>query len=451
MSLLGMLMAVSCAAQQIRLPPPMLSREANGIQMALAQYRRAPTLTVMAIFPGGSASDPAGKAGLAELMATLLRRGTETRNAKQIAEEIEFLGGSLETSVREDRIAVTLNVLAKDADAGLDILADILRRANFPEEEVERERALAISRLQSLTEEPEALADYVAPEVLYGAHPYGRRATIATLETITRDDVRACYRRTIAPGRLMLVAVGDFEPRQMQAKLRARFRDWAATPEPAPEIPRPLLGKPRFVLIDKPDATQAQARFGQIALPRNSPDFFAARVAVTILGGGFTSRLTDEIRVNRSLTYGIRGDFDMMRSGGDFQVGTFTRVETTRALIDATSQVLKRTAERGFTAEELKKAKAYLVGLFAIRMQTPQALAAQLADRALFGLPDNYLQTYLPQLQAVTLAQINRVAKQYFHPKSLSMVLVAPAEKVQSQLKGLPTFEVRPAQSVGKK
>jgi zinc protease len=172
-------------------------------------------------------------------------------------------------------------------------------------------------------------------------------------------------------------------------------------------------------------------------------------MASSIVGGGFTSRLVDEIRVNRSLTYGIGSRFSARNYGGDFLVSTFTKMETTRALLDATNDVLRKTSRQGVTAAELVKFKSYLAGSFAIQMQRPDAIARQLADVALYGLPTDYLQTYLTRIRAVKLEDVNRITRQYMAPESLSLVLVAPAESVRTQLKGLGDIETRSVNTVG--
>ena len=168
------------------------------------------------------------------------------------------------------------------------------------------------------------------------------------------------------------------------------------------------------------------------------------------MGGGFTSRLINEIRVNRSLTYGISSFFAPQLLGGDFEVSTFTKIETTKALLDATTKVLEQTASKGLTPAELQKAKNYLSGQFAIEVQSPESLAAQLANIAFYDLPADYLQTYLLRLRAVPLAEVNRIARAYFGPQAMSLILVAPAAKVKSQLSGLGAVDIRPVESVGK-
>jgi zinc protease len=444
------LAAAAAPAQRINLPPVTRHRLKNGIQLMLMEYRRAPTLSVEALFPGGASGDPVEKAGVAAMTADLLKRGTSSRTAIQIAEEIDFLGGSLNAGAGDDSLTVSLSVLSKDADAGLNLLADVIRRSVFPPEEIERERQLALAGLQSLPDSPEETATRVATETVFRGHPYGVFRTIASVKRITRDDLLRYYQRFIVPDRLTIIAVGSFQIPQMIEKLRARFEDWTPSGSAAPTVAEARPTPRQLVLIDKPDATQTQVRLIRPAFRRNHPDFFAAELADAMLGGGFTSRLVDEIRVNRSLTYGIGSRFRLHKYGGFLAISTFTRIETTRAMLDALNGVLKRTAERGFTSEELQKVKSYLAGMFALGLQTPDALADILSDIALYNLPADYLQTYLTRLLAVPLTEVNRIARAYCRPESFSVVLVTPAAKISGQLKGLGRFETRPITAVGK-
>lgn len=441
------------SAQRVKLPPVTRVKLDNGIQVVLMESHKAPTVQVIALLRGGSVLDPVDRAGVAALTATLLRKGTESRTATQIAEEIETLGGSLDTSASDDRLGVTLSVLSKDTVVGLDLLADVLRHPTFPGEELERERQLEISGLQAIGENPGAVAGRVANEAVYGSHPYGLDATVTSLKAITREDIRGYYDRVFAPNRMILVAVGDFRTAELLGQLKSKFGDMPVKSDAlpvTPSVPAWSMASRKLVLIDKPDATQTQVRWVRTAFPRSSADYFPALVAESILGGGFTSRLVNEIRVNRSLTYGISSHFVPQRVGGDFVVSTFTKVETTKALLDATNGVLRDTAVKGFTAGEVQKFKSYMIGQFAIQVQSPEALAGQLANIAFYELPNDYLETYLVRLRSVTLADANRVARTYFQPGSLSLVLVAPAAKVKGQLSGLTGLETRPVEGVGK-
>ena len=444
------LWAVGASAQKINLPPVMRTTLPNGARIVLMEYHRAPSIVLSALFTGGSVYDPLEKTGVADLTTTLLRKGTETRTALQFAEQIDTLGGSLGAGAGDDRISVTLDVLSKDTDAGMDLFADIIRHPTLPEAELARQKQLETSDLQALGENPGAIASRVANEIVYAGHPYGRESTITSLKNITRDDLRSFYEQVFRPGRMILVAVGDFKSSDMLAKLTARFGDWKTGSPLLPAIARVTSSPRKIVLIDKPDATQTQVRWIRTGFARSSPDYFAAQLAEAVLGGGFTSRLINEIRVNRSLTYGISSQFAPQLLGGEFGVSTFTKIETTKALLDATTQVLEQTANKGLTPAELQKAKNYLSGQFAIEMQTPESLAGQLANMAFYNLPTDYLQTYLLRLRAVSLADVNRIAKTYFGPQSMSLILVAPAAKVKSQLSTLGSIDIRPVASVGK-
>ncbi len=445
-----LLLPAAASAQRINLPTVTRVTWPNGIRVVLMEYHRAPTITVTAAFPGGASEDPAGKSGLAALTADLLRHGTEKRTADQISEQVDFLGASLDGAAGDDRVTVSLGALAKDTDTGLDLFADVVRHPTFPVDEIERERQLEIAGLQALGEDPGAVARRVAREVVFAGHPYGAQPTITSVKGISRQDIQGCYRRYFVPNRMILVAVGDFKTPEMLARLKSRFADWEKGAAPVIDVPRVKPTPRRQVIIDKPDATQTQVRYNRVAFSRGSPDYFAALVADAALGGGFTSRLVDEIRVNRSLTYSIGSGFGPERFGGSFTVSTFTKIETTRKLLDAVRIVLQKTATGGFTDAEVTKFKRYLMGDFAISVQTPEALAGQLADIAFFNLPPNYLQTYLGHIRTVTKADVNRIARTYFSPGRLNIVLVAPARTVGPQLTGLGSWERRSVEAVGK-
>ena len=438
------------SAQKINLPPVTRITFDNGIRVVLMEYHRAPILSVRAVFPGGAALDGPGKAGLAALTASLMTKGTETRTGPQIAEEIDFLGGSLSAGAGRDRFSLYLDVLARDTAAGLSLFQEALRHPTFPAEELERERQLRVAGLESLGDNPGGIANRVANETVFAGHPYGLELTVTSIGSLQRDDLIDYYHRTVAPNTMILVVVGDFRTLEMAATLKHLFSDWPKSDTHPSPVPPAKASPRRRILIDKPDATQTQVRWMRVGLPRSSDDYYAAQIANAVLGGGFTSRLIDEIRVNRSLTYGIDSSFAAQEAGGSFGVSTFTKIETTRALLDATETVLRKTAQQGVTPTELQKVKGFMVGMYAVQMQTPEALAGQLTDIEVFGLPKDYLQSYLPRLRSITLADANRIAKTYFAPENLSVVLVGPAKKIAPQLQGLGAFETRPVETVGK-
>ena len=446
LSLVGLNQVVE--AQKINLPLVKRATLDNGIKLILMEYHRAPTLTVRVSFEGGSRFDPPGKSGATSLMTTLLRKGVEGKDAQKIAEEIDFLGGSLGAGAGDENCNVSLNVLAKDSDTALDLMKDVIRHPTFPAEELERERKLEVSGLQTLGDDLGSIAGYVTPGVIYGNHLYGSKTTISSLKAIALEDIKASYKSAFAPERMIIVAVGDFKFDEIQKSLNSRFGDWAKSGVALPDV-SPLSNMPlQRVLVDKPDATQTQMRLVRQGFKRNSPENYASILANTILGGGFTSRLVNDIRVNQSLTYGISSGFGKSKVGGSFSVSSFTKLETSRKIVDETNKTLAKIAKEGVTPKEYDKARGFLTGQFAIRVQTPEGIAGQLLDMAVNGLPDNYLSTYLPKLRSTSISEVNKICETYFAPENLSVILVGPYAKIKDQLKGMGDFEVRQADKI---
>lgn len=437
-------------AQTLKLPKITRATLSNGVRLLVMEYRRAPVLAVRAVFRGGTAQDPAGKAGAADLMADLMTQGTANMSASQLQEEIDFLGASLSASPAPDYVSVNLDCLAGFSDKGLALLRDVVRSPSFPEQEFGRRKALSMTDLKTLADDPAGIADRVAIEAVFGPHPYGSLMTQTSLGTLTRDDVVDSYKRIVNPSNMIVMAVGDFKSPAMLTKLKGLFGDWPKGPSAAVKLPIVFNQKPRTVVVDKADATQAQIRFVRSGISVSSPDYYAMTVASSALGGGFSSRLVDEIRVDKSLTYEISSPFSDLMYGGSFMVTTFTKFETTKAIIDSTREVLSRTAKKGFTREELSRVKGYLVGAFAQQVQAPESLASRLAVAELYKLPQDYLEKYLSRIQAVTITQVNKIARTYFAPTSLSLVIVAPYAKVKAQIDGLGRVTMRPLDSVGK-
>lgn len=448
--ILAGLVGGSSWGQSIKLPAVTRATLGNGMRIVLMEYRRAPVLSVRLLFRGGSSLDSAGKAGASDLMADMLTQGTESMSAPDFAEQVDFLGASLSASAEPDAVTVSLDLLARDAEAGLDILRDVVRKPAFAAEELERRRRLILAGLQTVVEDPSSVADWVAHDLVFAGHVYGSVPRVSTVTGLSREDVLDFYKRQVTPANAILVAVGDFKSSSMLAGLRARFGSWGAGGAMALQQQKQRTTTPRIVVVDKPDATQAQIRFVRAGLPAGSPDQFAAEVASTAIGGSFTSRLIEEIRIAKGLTYDIASSFSPMRLGGSFTISTFTKVETTRALIDAARAVLRQAASKGLTAEELQRAKAFKAGSFARSSQTPEALARRLAAIELYGLPADYLQKYLSRISAVTLVEANRALRRYFDPGRLAMVVVGPLAAIRPQLKGLGKLEERPLEGIAR-
>jgi len=426
------------ASSGFRLPPSLSRTLDNGVRIHVMEFRGLPLVNCNVIVEAGAAHDPKGKEGLADLTATLLRKGTATRSAMEIASEIDLLGVTLDATADPDATQLKSEFLARDADAALDLLAEILTRPAFSAEELERLRGEKIGALQAVRDDPATLAGRRFLELLYGKHPYGHPVTgwESTVSVLTQEDVTAFYRRYYVAPRIIVVAVGDFDAERMLDKLGGLFsRLPGGTAAGAAEaLPEPAAPAARAVyLVDKPESTQSQIRIGGIGINRRDPDYIPLAVANTILGGGFTSRLVEEIRVNRGLSYGVRSRVLAQVRPGPFVISTFTKNATTHETIKVALAELEKFRREGVTAAELEKARSYLKGVFAIRNQTGAALAEALADITFHDLPADYYDVYLDRIMAVTIEDIARVAQRLPWDR-IQIVVLGAAKEVRSQL-----------------
>lgn len=426
-----LLSAAGAIGQQVQIPPTSRHTLENGLTVILMEYRKVPVVCLRLVARGGSAQDPGGLEGVASLTTALMREGTITRTSAQIADAIDFIGGSLSVSAGLEYCAANAEVLAKDLDTGMGLFADVILHPSFPDEEIERQRKQYLASLDAVKEDPGGIASISFMKNVYGGHQYGRQSfgTRSSLERMTKQSLRDFYAKTFVPDNAILVAVGDFRQGEMLEKIRTTFGAWAAGGKVTLASPPPsMMHGRKVVLVDKPDATQTQIRVGNIGVDINHPDYIAILVANTIFGGGFTSRLNDELRVKRSLTYGVRSGFSANLAGGTYSISTFTKNETIKATIDVILEELKRFRENGATQQEWKKAHNYIAGQFARSLQTPEALAARMTDIELYGYPEDHLETYISRIRAVSLADIQRVARKYFLLDDLLFVLVTPAQ-----------------------
>jgi zinc protease len=242
----------------------------------------------------------------------------------------------------------------------------------------------------------------------------------------------------------MIANVGDVDPKETLKAIERAFKDWKKSDRKHADAYAPLERgtERRIAVVDKAEVTQTQIRFACVGVPRNHPDYYPIAVTNTILGSGFTSRLVDEIRVNKGLTYSISSQFAMYRNAGLFRINTFTRNETIRETIDAVLGEVEKLRNDGPTQEELDKAKAYLTGLYPMGLQAPDNLAARLLDVEFYGLPEDYIETYSGRIKAVSMEDARRVLKSYFCTNELNILLVSNPEVARKALEGLGDVEV---------
>src|SRR5881628_2419304 len=408
----------------------------NGMTVLVLEQHWLPIVQVHALIKAGAAQDPPEKAGLANLVASLLDEGTATRTTKQLAEQIEFVGGTLATKADEDFTTASALALKKDTELGFDLLADILLHPTFPEQEVKRVRSQILGEMQSEKDDPGLVAGKAFHQLVFDGHPYRWpvNGTEESAPKITRADIQDYFSREYLPNQTILAIVGDIPVEQARALVAKHFGSWKRGTPPARTVAKPAqIEKPVVRLIEK-DLTQATIVLGHLGISRTNPDFYAVSVMNHILGaGGFSSRLMDSIRDRQGLVYGVGSHFEANLMPGAFLVNLQTRNETANQAISGVLTELKNIRETPVTDQELADAKAYLIGSFPLRLDTTAKLAQVLSLVELYGLGLDYFSQYLRWIEKVTKDDVLRVAKQYLHPNRYALVVVGALAKAKVQ------------------
>ena len=436
-------------AHDVKFPPYAVKTLANGLQVVAVSHHEQPVVSLRLIVRAGAAQDPENRPGVAAMAATLLDQGTTTRSAEQIADAIDSIGGALGTGAQSDLSFINAIVMKDSLNFGLDLVSDVAQHPAFAKEELERQRQQSLSGMRVSYDDPEFLANVVFDRLVYGFHPYGRPqlGTPETLAALTREDLLAFHRKWFGANNAILAIVGDVSPEEAFAGAERAFGTWAkGTAEPAKPIDPPPPTR-RLVVIDKPGAVQTEIRVGNIGIPRKHDDFMALDLAAKVLGGEGANRLHRVLRSERGLTYGASADFNALKQSGDIVAQTNTRSETTgetlRLMIDEVWKMLRdRVGDR-----ELEGAQEYLTGSFPLTIETPSQIALQILNAVFFGLNMNDLQTYRERVNAVSVDDVQRVARNYLHPDRLTIVLVGDASAFVKQLPGagFDKFEIIPA------
>jgi zinc protease len=401
----------------------------NGLRVIVAERRGLPLVAAQVVFSTGSEADVPGLAGTASMTGTLLSRGTETRSAPQIAEEIESLGGDISSGAGWDASSATLLIMSDKVDTGLTILADVVLHPTFKEEEIERLRKQRLDGLRVAMQQPGSVASYVAERVVFGAGEYGHSAS-GTLESIgkmRRDDIVGFYKAHYAPANAALVMVGDVSLDQAKAYAQRFFGEWKSAVEARPAGPTASDWKPRNVVVDMPQAGQASVSVAKPAIKRDSPDYYAGLVANAALGNGFISRLNREIRIKRGLSYGAHSSLDVRRDVGPFIASAQTKNESAAEVAKLLVGEMKRLVDEPVQGEELKSRQAVLTGGYARSLETDEGIAEKLGTLAAFGLPLEKINQFIPKVNAVTTEEVTAFARKYLGSPSLIVAGKAPA------------------------
>lgn len=423
------------------LPKVQRAALSNGLKIMLVEYHQLPIVQFNLVLQTGAVVDPPGKAGLATLTLRMIDEGTKTRTALQIAEELDFIGAKLSTSTSYDGCFIGLQTLKEHLARAVEIYADIIRNSTFPPKEFERVRKDLLTALIQQRDQPAAVATKVFARRLFGEdHPYGRPSdgTESSVTKISVDDLKSFYDAYVRPNNATLLVVGAVKLSELLPIIERSLGSWESKQVPEVNIPVPAeKANAGVYLVDKPQAAQSQIRVGHVGLPRSTPDYFPVLVMNTILGGGFNSRLNWNLREQKGYTYGTGSAFHFRKGAGPFTtMGGFRTNVTDSSVIEILKEI-KRLKTEDIPEKDLRFAKDFLTRSVPRSFETPGQIAAQLSSLVLYGLPDNYFDTYIQNIESVTVADVKRVAEKYLQPESMLIAIVGDVAVIKSGLEKL--------------
>jgi zinc protease len=430
------------------LPKPAERVLANGLRVIVARSSDLPLVTADLTVMTGGFADPPSLSGAAAMTAEMLTEGTTTRSAQDIARQVEELGATLESAASSEASSVTLNVMPDKLAAGMAIMADVAKHPAFKPEELDRQRQLALDNIQVAYQRPGSLAGLATAPVVFAGTPLGHvsRGAAASLGRMTPADLAAIHRAGYRPDNAVLVLTGDITAEQGFALAQQAFGDWVRPTTPVPAIPTITPhAQTRTLVIDLPGAGQASVNVAKVGIARSDPDYYTGIVANTVLGGGYSARLNEEIRIKRGLSYGASSSLAASRTTGLFRASAQTKNESAPQVVDLIVGEMKTLAATAPTAAELTARKSVLVGEFGRDLATTDGLADILGNLAVYGVPLDEITRYTANVEAVTPTQVQTFAGRVLDPAASDIIIAGDAKVFLPALKAKnPNVEVIP-------
>ena len=429
-------------APALKLPVIQKRKLSNGLPVWIVEFHEVPVAQVSLVVSTGSADDPTGKYGLASLTAAMLTEGAGSRSALEIADAIDFLGASLGAASSIDFSAVRLHVPVARLAEALPIMGDVAFRPTFPNDELERLRQERLTELLQARDNPPTIASLAFLRVLYGpTHRFGTAAAgdAETIKAFTTQDLAGFYRATFRPDQSTLVVVGDVAPDALTVLLDSHFGAWKPQAAAAPGVTLPAAEQParrRIYLVGRPGAPQSQIRIGGIGVPRSTPDYFPIQIMNTILGGSFSSRLNLNLREQHGYSYGASSAFDMRVAQGLFSAQAGVQIDRTSESLTEFFNELNGIL-KAVPADELTRAKNYVALRFPGTFETTGDIARRMEDAIVYRLSDDFFSRYVQNIEAVTAADVQRVAQKYIRPDRFAVVVVGDRKTIEPGIRAL--------------
>jgi len=425
------------APRPIKVPAATETTLSNGLSLVVVEDQRLPLVSFRLALRTGDAHDPKELPGLMDMMTGLLTEGTESKTSREIADEVARLGAALHAGANSDHTTIAASSLATFSDNILELMADVVLRPSFPENEVELTRQNTKESLKQQRAQPSFLASEMVARVMFGEHPYHVTSpTPESVDATTRDRLIEFHRSTFIANNAVFVVVGDVKYDAIVKRVEELFGDWRQGEALANSFPPPPSRSSRAAyIVDRPGSAQANIVISNPGIKRTSPDYFPMLLMHTVLGANASSRLFMNLREDKGYTYGAYSSLDARRTAGTFRATAEVRTAVTGDSLKEFFYELDRIRAEPVSEKEISDAKSYLTGVYPIRLETQEGLIDQLVQIKMFDLPDNYLELYRDQIQAVTIEQIQEVAQKYVKPEEAAIVIVGDGAQLAEQVK----------------
>ena len=433
-------------------PPPKLNLPeiqefelTNGLKVFLMEKDEVPLVQMNLIVKTGIVDDPEDKTGLASITLDMLDEGAASKDALELADEIDFLGAEINTRAGLHTSKISLFTPRSKFEKALDLFSDILLEPSFPQKELDRIKKERITSIMQMHDEPNAIASALFNKTLFGEeNPYGKQSigNQNTIQSFSAEDLQNFYNKNFNSGNAFVIVVGDVNKESLQQKLEAELGSWKKGKAEETELDKaPQVAERKIYLVDKPGSAQSVIRIGRLGVERKTEDYYPLLVLNTILGGSFTSRLNQNLREEHGYTYGAGSYFDFRPAPGPFFAYSSVQTEVTdSALIEFFRElngIIKPVPE-----EELSRAKNYVALRFPGNFQTVEEVAGQLEELVVYDLPEDYFESYVTDILSVSGEDVSRAAEKYIDPEKSIIVIVGDREKIEDGIKKLNLGEV---------
>ena len=436
----------------LKLPPLQRATLANGLKVALAERHSVPIVQLYLMVDAGHAADIATKSGTANLALSMINDGTKTRDALQIAARAEELGARLGSGSTLDTSFISLNAITSRLPESLDLFSDVLLNPTFPEAELTRRKGQLLAAIQQQKVQPAGIAYSLFPRLVYGeghaySNPFSGIGTEQTVASMTTNELKTFYRRWVRPDNATLLIVGDTTLAQIKPLLEQRLAGWQAPAEPLPTkqlqtvAPQP---KPRVFLVNRTAAEQSMVMAVELAPPRSTPDNDALETVNKILGGSFVSRINMNLREDKHWSYGAGSGLLDAKGQRPFVASAMVQTDkTAESMQELLKELRDLTGARQPTDKEIRFAKDALVKALPGKNETAGEVAASYADILTYDLPDNYLNEFVGQVEALTPAQLQAAGTELVHPEALTWIVVGDLSTIEASVRKLNLGEVK--------